>query len=912
MLCLDRSGSIGPRTLESLKTGLHRGAGRRPRRRTAVQGGDHQLRDPPGAPARGVQQRPGTHRRRDRSPRRRPCPGRAQPHVRRDRRWHRRAAGAGRGPQAPDRRLRRQGRGQHRLGGATGAADAGARAHRHRRAGARRAGAGPPGRAGGDGRRRGGRFLPRAEPDVAPSLRRLIAEAAPPLRYELAFRYDAAAGAGTARVRPSATRPPTGPRSARRCASRRRRRRRPRSPPARPSWRSPAKPGSRWNGCWTGCATRRRCSRCWRRRCWHRRAGPRLPAPAAAAGRHGPGGRGERQRERQVCAEVPALRRAACATRRPSADGPAGTGAGPAGGAAARRRRPVARRDGRGHEGAVAHRMRPGQRSGAGRRRLRLRPARVAALGSRRPLRRGSRFHERLAPERRPLRQRDARAGTGRRTALRPHHVPGDGGAADGRPGRRTVRLRAVAGLMATAQESRWVLGARSETGYVRTANEDRMGFIRTPHGDVYVIPTGWAATVAVRWRPTRRCAPCRRRWSSCRPIRRRSPNACGAGFHAANQAVFERRDPRRPRDPRHGRHRRRPGHARIAAMVAHVGDSRAYLASRGTLRLLTRDHTRVQKMVDAGLLTPAQAADHPDASKLDRAIGHDATVEVDVSGWIRLRRGDMVLLCSDGLSGYVDDTEIGRVLRARDSPQALADRFVDCALAKGGADNVTVQLVRLGPRPGDAPWLSGLGRPAVLGPASALASAVLVWSAGAPRLDAAEARATKLEEELATSREAYAALQQQTDRLGPATGPRRRRDRRAGRRCAFRRAVRSAAGAGLPDAPTDDIPHDTVATPDRQPRAGTDDDGPGAAGRRAAPVASLGGAGEAAAPRRGGRSGPARAGAAGSPRRPASRPLPTRRSRRRSPDPRDPPAPPRADTGPPPRRPSAFGVTPA
>lgn len=318
---------------------------------------------------------------------------------------------------------------------------------------------------------------------------------------------------------------------------------------------------------------------------------------------------------------------------------------------------------------------------------------------------------------------------------------------------------------MSGAKGSRWVLGARSETGYVRMANEDRMGFIRTPHGDVYVVSDGMggyrggalAAELTVRTLQEQLAVlP-----SDPAAIAER----LSAAFRAANQAVYERRDPADPETRSMGA----TGVALVTcgtrALVGHVGDSRAYLVSRGVLRQLTRDHTRVQKMVDAGLLTPAQAVEHPDASMLDRAIGHDATVEVDVSGWITLNRGDMVLLCSDGLCGYVADAEIGRILRAKASPQALADRLVDCALDKGGADNVTVQLVRLGASSGVS-WLARLRRPAVVGPTSALASAVVVWGLGAPQFDAAETRSAKLQEELAASRQQVAALEQKTDSL--------------------------------------------------------------------------------------------------------------------------------------------------
>jgi protein phosphatase len=133
---------------------------------------------------------------------------------------------------------------------------------------------------------------------------------------------------------------------------------------------------------------------------------------------------------------------------------------------------------------------------------------------------------------------------------------------------------------------------------------------------------------------------------------------------------------------------------ARSQAIVAHIGDSRAYLFTEGELRQLTKDHSRVQRMVDAGMLTAAEAMSHPDASILERAMGTSPEVMVDISAWIPLHAGDRILLCSDGLHGYVTDSEIGAILGTRAIPQELTDQLVNRALQKGGEDNITVQLI--------------------------------------------------------------------------------------------------------------------------------------------------------------------------------------------------------------------------
>ncbi len=241
---------------------------------------------------------------------------------------------------------------------------------------------------------------------------------------------------------------------------------------------------------------------------------------------------------------------------------------------------------------------------------------------------------------------------------------------------------------------SPWILGARSETGYVRTANEDRMGWTRAPFGDVYVISDGMggyrggalAAELTIR--------VLQEQLIRATPDSREFPEQVREAFLAANRTVRERRDPADPETSDMGA----TGVALITSgrrfAVAHVGDSRGYLWRRGKLEQLTRDHSRVQAMVDNGLLTPEQAAAHPDASVLDRAIGHKPDVQVDVSEWRAVEAGDMLLLCSDGLCGYVRDEEIAAVLQAGGTPRELTDRLVGCALAKGGEDNVTVQLV--------------------------------------------------------------------------------------------------------------------------------------------------------------------------------------------------------------------------
>ena len=129
---------------------------------------------------------------------------------------------------------------------------------------------------------------------------------------------------------------------------------------------------------------------------------------------------------------------------------------------------------------------------------------------------------------------------------------------------------------------------------------------------------------------------------------------------------------------------------------LAHVGDSRAYRYRGGTLEQLSTDHSLVGELVRTGRLTEAEAAVHPHRSVITRALGTDADVEVE-ERTIELAPGDLVLLCSDGLSAMVRDEEIARLLESVASdPHAAADALVRAANDAGGEDNVTVVLFEL------------------------------------------------------------------------------------------------------------------------------------------------------------------------------------------------------------------------
>jgi serine/threonine protein phosphatase PrpC len=128
---------------------------------------------------------------------------------------------------------------------------------------------------------------------------------------------------------------------------------------------------------------------------------------------------------------------------------------------------------------------------------------------------------------------------------------------------------------------------------------------------------------------------------------------------------------------------------------VAHVGDSRAYYFRDGELVRLTHDHSLVEELIRRGKLTPEQAAAHPQRSIITRALGIEPEVEVDT--WTYpMRAGDVVLLCSDGLTSMISELQIAAVLADQPDLERAGDRLIAEANEAGGRDNITVVLFRL------------------------------------------------------------------------------------------------------------------------------------------------------------------------------------------------------------------------
>lgn len=225
--------------------------------------------------------------------------------------------------------------------------------------------------------------------------------------------------------------------------------------------------------------------------------------------------------------------------------------------------------------------------------------------------------------------------------------------------------------------------GSRTDVGCLRDHNEDSL----TVEPPLYVVADGMgghaagevASEIAVE--TISQLAP-----------KRPDGAALAKAVEEANRAIIEA--------AQEGLGREGMGTTVTAAMlegerlvIAQVGDSRAYLLHQGRLQQLTRDHSLMADMIEAGQLTPEEARTHPQRSVITRALGSSPDTRPDIYE-LTIEAGDRLLLCSDGLSTMLLDSEIESTLRRVQDPQRCATQLVNEAVAAGGFDNVTVVVV--------------------------------------------------------------------------------------------------------------------------------------------------------------------------------------------------------------------------
>ena len=125
---------------------------------------------------------------------------------------------------------------------------------------------------------------------------------------------------------------------------------------------------------------------------------------------------------------------------------------------------------------------------------------------------------------------------------------------------------------------------------------------------------------------------------------------------------------------------------------VANVGDSRLYLI-RDDIRQITKDHSLVEEMVRSGKLKKEEARNHPNKNVITRAVGVEREVNIDFFD-LRVRKGDKILLCSDGLSNMLEDSEICAIVKSGGDVEERARKLITAANQNGGKDNISVVLV--------------------------------------------------------------------------------------------------------------------------------------------------------------------------------------------------------------------------
>lgn len=251
-------------------------------------------------------------------------------------------------------------------------------------------------------------------------------------------------------------------------------------------------------------------------------------------------------------------------------------------------------------------------------------------------------------------------------------------------------------------------IGAGAHRGLVREENQDRISRVQSPLGELFIVADGMggheggatAAQLLIDGLD-----------AHLRTLPEDTPpeEALLQAAQGANTDIFQR--------AQGDRRLAKMGATAVLALIqghrvwiAHAGDSRAYLWRGGRLERLTRDHTLVQRMVDHQILNEEEARHHPDSNVVTRGFGQSPEIELEVAPPLDLHEGDRLLLCSDGLSGYVEDDAIAGALAAGGEAQEVADALIGLALRAGGLDNVSLQLIALqgeaaqGPAPAPAP----------------------------------------------------------------------------------------------------------------------------------------------------------------------------------------------------------------
>jgi len=243
----------------------------------------------------------------------------------------------------------------------------------------------------------------------------------------------------------------------------------------------------------------------------------------------------------------------------------------------------------------------------------------------------------------------------------------------------------------------------RSDVGIIRSGNEDN--YLMIPDRGIFVVADGMGGHAAGEVASEMAVRVIGRELGSLRGLGDEEvAERMRSAIRTANASIFQRTLTE---------HDKRGMGTTVTALVLYesrfligqVGDSRAYLLRDGKLTQVTKDHSYVQEQVDAGYLTPEQARTHPYSNVITRCVGANSDVIPDIYvGTVKPL--DLFLLGSDGLTGMVEDPQLGEILRSPRTPQEQVDELVAEANRHGGLDNITAILVRI-----DAVDAAGPGR---------------------------------------------------------------------------------------------------------------------------------------------------------------------------------------------------------
>jgi protein phosphatase len=244
--------------------------------------------------------------------------------------------------------------------------------------------------------------------------------------------------------------------------------------------------------------------------------------------------------------------------------------------------------------------------------------------------------------------------------------------------------------IVSNTGEFRWTSAARTDAGRVREINEDAC--LELPEKRLWAVVDGMGGhavgDVASRMVIERlELLPAARRPRDLDSLMREAETLLLAANADLRQEAARRQV-------------RRIGSTVVLLLASErscgylwAGDSRIYLFRQGSLRQLTRDHSQVEDLKARGQLTAEEALHHPGKHLITRAVGAMDTLDVDTDR-IELQDGDVFLLCSDGLSNEVSDTEMSGELASGDCQQAVT-RLVELALLRGGRDNISVVVAQ-------------------------------------------------------------------------------------------------------------------------------------------------------------------------------------------------------------------------